>query len=258
VTAEIITIASLKSGVGKTAAASVLASAAAAGGLDAVAVDLDPSGGVSSGVVRTGTSATIVDVLHGRATLASALSGHRLGYRTVPSHHTLGEDTLTERRLHAALDPIRGRCDVVILDTGIDEGWMLTAMCVADRVVIAVTLDILAMRAAALTAGLALEAGVLDRVSGLVVGNAFRPLSNNTEQLLDALLVTGIAFDTVLWHSEWSGPASDAAQLPEALLIGGKTLLREVASRPAPTEALHHFVGLAQGRHPLEVAVSAG
>jgi len=44
---------------------------------------------------------------------------------------------------------------------------------------------------------------------------------------------------------------SGRGELPDAeLLAESKMLLREVATRPSPTEALRQFVGMAQGRRP--------
>jgi hypothetical protein len=44
---------------------------------------------------------------------------------------------------------------------------------------------------------------------------------------------------------------SGRGELPDAeLLSESKMLLREVATRPSPTEALRQFVGMAQGRRP--------
>ena len=70
--------------------------------------------------------------------------------------------------------------------------------------------------------------------------------------LLNGLTLSGLAFETVLWYSPgWVVATSGRGELPDAeLLAESKVLLREVATRPSPTEALRQFVGMAQGRRP--------
>src|SRR6202158_3627617 len=76
VPAEVITIASLKGGVGKTTSSYALCAAAAAGGLKVIAIDLDPTGGLSNALERAKRSVTVIDVLHGRVSLRDALIDH--------------------------------------------------------------------------------------------------------------------------------------------------------------------------------------
>src|ERR1700692_3088129 len=62
VPAEVITIASLKGGVGKTTSSYALCAAAAAGGLKVIAIDLDPTGGLSNALERAKRRVTVIDV----------------------------------------------------------------------------------------------------------------------------------------------------------------------------------------------------
>ena len=94
--AEVITIASLKGGVGKTTSSYALCAAAAAGGLKVIAIDLDPTGGLSNALERAKRSVTVIDVLHGRVTLREALIDHPLGIRTVVSHRSLNDEVAIE------------------------------------------------------------------------------------------------------------------------------------------------------------------
>lgn len=256
-TAEIIAIASLKDGAGKTTACTALAAAGAAIGLDVIAIDLDPEGGVSralDGVPR----ATILDVLESNVSLPAALMRHPLGMRTVASHRGIAEDVLSEGWLRSILATVLEESDLVILDTSTDERMLLAPLRVADRIVIATSLDILSMRAAALTAGFAEQADVLDRVSGLLVSNVVRELTRDTERLLQGLSSTGLALDTVLWHDgAWPGMLlPGCGEMPRFLMAEAKALLREVATRQAPTQALQRFLGLAQGRPSPEPLLS--
>src|SRR5580704_17081633 len=96
--AQIITVTSLKRGVGKTTTTYALAAAAVAQGLRVISLDLDPTGGLSNTLEKRGTyPATIYDVLQGRVSLRDGLVSHPLGrmpdgrilLRTVPSDRRL-------------------------------------------------------------------------------------------------------------------------------------------------------------------------
>jgi cellulose biosynthesis protein BcsQ len=250
VPAEIITIASLKGGVGKTTTTYALAAAASSSGLRVVAIDLDPTGGLSNALEKSKKPTTIADVLHGRVSLREALIDHPLGIQTVAGHRSLNHEPLLENQLRAIIAPILEEVDVILLDTHPHEPSLLGPMAVADRIVIPTALDLLSLRAAALTVGLAQQVGVLERIRGIVVSNAKRPLSRITESLLNGLTVSGLAFETVLWFSSgWVVATSGKGELPDPLLLDqAKMLLHEVATRPVPVDSLRSFIAMAQGR----------
>jgi cellulose biosynthesis protein BcsQ len=260
VPAEVITIASLKGGVGKTTSSYALAAAAASGGLRVVAIDLDPTGGLSNTLEKAKRSVTVIDVLHGRVSLHDALIEHPLGIRTVAAHRSLNDEALSVEQLRAMLIEVRDDCDIVMLDTHPHEPSLLGPMAVADRIIIPTALDILSLRAAALTVGLARQLNVLDRIRGIVVTNAKRPMSRITESLLNGLTLSGLAFETVLWYSPgWVLATSGRGELPDGeLLAQSKMLLREVATRPSPVEALEQFISMAQGRRTRPVGAASG
>src|ERR1700737_4791457 len=170
--AEVITIASLKGGVGKTTCSYALGAAAAAGGLRVVAIDLDPTGGLSNALEKAKRRVTVIDVLHNRVPLKDALIDHPLGIRTIAAHRSLNDEALTAEQLYEMLAEVRDDCDIVMLDTHPHEPSLLGPMAVADRIIIPTKLDILSLRAAALTVGLARQLGVLDRIRGIVVTDA--------------------------------------------------------------------------------------
>ena len=107
-----------------------------------------------------------------------------------------------------------------------------------------------------MTVGLAEQLGVLERIRGIVVSNAKRPLSHITDSLLNGLIVSGLAFETVLWFSSgWVVATSGKGELPDPQLLDqAKSLLHEVATRPVPAAALRQFIAMAQGRHPAATA----
>ncbi len=219
-----------------------------------VAIDLDPTGGLSNVLEKAKRSVTIADVLHGRVSLEDALIEHPLGIRTVAGHRSLNDEALPAAQLRSIFEPILDSIDILLLDTHPHEPSLIGPMSVADRIVIPTALDILSLRAAALTVGLAQQLGTLDKIRGIVVTNAKRPMSRITESLLNGLTLSGLAFETVLWYSsEWVLATSGRGELPAAeLLEQTKVLLREVAVRPAPVEALRRFIAMAQGRRARE------
>jgi cellulose biosynthesis protein BcsQ len=250
--AEVITVASLKGGVGKTTTSYALAAAAAARHLRVIAIDLDPTGGLSNALERAKRTVTIADVLRGRCTLQEALIDHPLGIRTVAGHRSLNHEPLLEGQLRSILEPVRDEADIILLDTHPHEPSLLGPIAAADRIVIPTALDILSLRAAALTVGLAQNLNALERIRGIVVSNAKRPLSRITESLLNGLTMSGLAFETVLWFSSgWVIATSGKGELPDdALLEMAKSLLQEVATRPVPVDALRQFITMAQGKRP--------
>ena len=248
--AEIITIASLKGGANKTITAYALTRAAAAGGLRVIAIDLDPAGGLTTALAIKWRSGTIADVLLGGLPLAAALTQHPSGVRLAAAHRSLIDEAVSEKQLNALLGPVRAECDVIVLDTNATEPAIVGPLAVADHIVIPTGLDILSMRAAALTVGLAQRRNVLDHIRGIAVANVERPASRTEQSLLEGLTKSGLAFDTVLWSSpEWAAVVTGASEDPPAeLLEQSRMLLREVATRSTSVDALRQFVGLAHGR----------
>jgi len=255
VTAEIITIASLKGGAGKTTTAYALACAAGVTGLRALALDLDPAFGLTAALGLSPRPATIADAVHG-GDLDAALQQHPLGVHAVAADRRLTGDAPQAERLRALLWEARSRYDVIVLDASPDEAAMLGPVDVADHIVVPAALDILSMRAAALTAALVDAAGALDRVSGLAVTDPSRPMSAAERSVLAGLQRHGLALETQLMARRSWPSASTAATDPEVagMLTAGKLLLREVATRSAPPGALRHFIALARSRPPLTAA----
>lgn len=240
--------------MGKTTTTYALAAAASAGGLKVIAIDLDPTGGLSNALEKAKRTVTIADVLHERVALQDALMDHPLGIKTVASHRSLNDESPSEQQLRRMFDGVLDTCDLLLLDTHPHEPSLVGPLAVADRIVIPTALDILSLRAAALTVGIAQQLAVLERIRGIVVTNVKRPMSRITDSLLNGLTMSGLAFETVLWYSSgWILATSGRGEVPgEELLIQSKMLLRELAARPAPVEELRQFISMAQGRRPRE------
>ena len=212
-----------------------------------------PTGGLSNALERAKRSVTVIDVLHGRVTLRDALIDHPLGIRTVASHRSLNDESPSKEQLDEMLLDVRDDCDIILLDTHPHEPSLVGPMGAADRIVIPTALDILSLRAAALTVGLAQQIEVLDRIRGIVVTNAKRPLVEDhrlaAQRAHPRAGSRSRPCSGIPRAGSWPPPA--VGELPDQeLLTDSKMLLREVATRPSPTEALRQFVGMAQGRRP--------
>ncbi|MFN2582133.1 MAG: MinD/ParA family protein, partial [Candidatus Dormibacteria bacterium] len=211
----------------------------------------------SNALEKAKRTATIADVLTGRVAMQDALMDHPLGIKAVASHRNLNDLVPSEDQLRTILAGVLDSSDIVLLDTHPHEPSLLGPMAVADRIMVPTALDILSLRAAALTVGLAQQLNVLELIRGIVVTNVKRPMSRITESLLNGLTLSGLAFETILWYSPgWILATSGRGELPdEELLTQSKQLLREMAVRPSPDQALRQFISMAQGRRPRAAAV---
>ena len=144
---RVLAVTNQKGGVGKTTTSVNLAAGLARAGKRVLLVDLDPQGNamMGSGIDKRTLKATVYQVLLGLATAQSVRSRSESGgYDVVPANRDLAgaevemvELEHRESRLKAALQPIAGQYDFILLDCPPALNMLtLNALVAADAVMI--------------------------------------------------------------------------------------------------------------------------
>ena len=114
----IYTVAIQKGGTGKTTTAAAIAQAAAYRGKRALAIDLDPQSNLSFALGADANRPGSFDLLNGAA--AADLVQHVHGVDVIPASWNLSTITSgrgSARRLQRALEPLKGRYSLIVIDT---------------------------------------------------------------------------------------------------------------------------------------------
>ena len=136
----ILTIVNSKGGVAKSTTAAALAQAAAYRGRRALAVDLEPQGDLSFCLKADTSRPGVYEMMNGEAvTIQSTETGPDV-IAASPNITTLTSSRGSARRLLAALEPIKGRYDLIVIDTVPATGELqYNALMASDGLVIPVT-----------------------------------------------------------------------------------------------------------------------
>lgn len=143
---QIVAVANQKGGSGKSTTAAALGQAAAARGLRVLAVDLDPQGNLSFFTGADANEPGAFDLLENGRAAAPIIQRTAGGLDVIPAALELQTITTgkgSARRLAAALAPIRGQYDLIIIDTSPAPGEArLNALMAATQLVIPLQADI--------------------------------------------------------------------------------------------------------------------
>lgn len=142
---KVLAVAIQKGGTGKTTTAAALAQAGVYSGRRVLAVDLDPQGNLSLALGATGTEANAYSVLTGEEPAADNIIETAQGIDVIPAGSALSTvrtSTGSARRLHNALEPIKGNYDLIIIDTPPTAGELqYNALMTADGLIIPLQAD---------------------------------------------------------------------------------------------------------------------
>ncbi len=140
----IYTIATQKGGTGKTTTAAVLAQAAAHKNKKALAIDLDPQCNLTYCLAADETRPGSYDLLHGMLA-ENVIQTTAQGIDVISASPDLQTETSgkgTARRLQRALEPVKNRYDIIIIDTPATAGELqYNALQAADRLIIPLEVD---------------------------------------------------------------------------------------------------------------------
>ena len=154
--AQVIVVANQKGGVGKTTTAVSLAAALGDTGCRVLLIDLDPQGNATSalGLQRDAAAPTIYDVLVNDLSMDGALVDAGVGHvMVVPATLDLAGAEIElvsafsrEQKLRRALEPVRDRFDVILVDCPPSLGLLtINALSAADGVVVPVQAEYFAL-----------------------------------------------------------------------------------------------------------------
>jgi MinD-like ATPase involved in chromosome partitioning or flagellar assembly len=238
---KVVTVVSEKGGVGKTVISYGLSLAGLLRGLRVVAVDLS-EGALTQTLGHVIGQPHVGDALLSPRRASSFVRPVRWAMPGPAPRGTLGVigadprlniDLMSLDDLRAAMADLRMTADLVVIDNPPVCGnlgliGLSVSMRAADRIVVVTDPDLQSIRLTGKTLGLALDAGVLDRVAGVVVCNARRPMTRVTRGVLDGLANSRLSFPTVVWNrAEWQAARTgevfkslspDLCALAEALL----------------------------------------
>jgi chromosome partitioning protein len=237
----VLAIVNQKGGVGKTTTAVNLAASLAAQEKSVLVVDLDPQGNASSGlgVERSdGERSTVYHALLGERPARGAIVGTALAHLSVlPSDPDLVGAELElvtaegrEGRLRAALAPLRGEHDYVLIDCAPSLGLLtINALVAADRVLVPLQCEYYALEGlGSLLRTIELVRGGLNRDLELdgVVLTMFDSRNNLARQVMKDVQghLPGKVYETVIPRN---------VRLSEAPSHGKPALLYDIESKGA-------------------------
>jgi septum site-determining protein MinD len=249
----VFAVASAKGGVGKTTTSINLGTALAAQGRDVVVVELDLA---MANVVDflsldfdDGADPSMHDVLAGDVPVTAALYDAPGGATVAPSGTALNAlGAIDMNNLPDAIETLRDRFDVVVLDTGAGvNSATTTAVSAADETVLVSTPRVASVRDTEKTRTIVEQRG--GDVAGLVLtqdGTGSSPGSDRLAGFLEVPLLCTVHQDASIHESQDAGvpvverlPDSEAARayVDGAAALAESRLEADASEEPAPVES---------------------
>lgn len=146
---QVLAVAIQKGGTGKTTTAAVLAQAAAHKGQKVLAIDLDPQGNLSFAAGADTKRAGSYDLLNGTPA-AEAIQSLQQGFDIIPASWNLATEATSRgsaTRLKAAIEPLKKKYDLIIIDTPPTAGELqYNALFAATGLIIPLEADIFSLQ----------------------------------------------------------------------------------------------------------------
>ncbi|MHB8509491.1 MAG: ParA family protein [Candidatus Dormibacteria bacterium] len=248
--ADIVCVASLKGGVGKTTTAFALGCAGAAAGMSVVVLDLDAQVALTRQlqVPQRGPDGigltTVLEVLTGQGRLKDALVDVRDGFWVVRGSKDLYSLVMKPEQLRALLSELKAQHDLVVIDTEPGKRYIQSAMQLSDVILVPTGLDTVALPGACDTLQQALDLGIGGRICGMLATNVRRPMTRDARELLESiraveLALASVMYSTVRWPAALSIGSLDGN--PDLAEFAG-SLLTEVLETRCRVDHLAKFV----------------
>lgn len=146
---QVLAVAIQKGGTGKTTTAAVLAQAAAHKGQKVLAIDLDPQGNLSFAAGADTNKAGSYDLLNGTPA-AEVIQSLQQGFDIIPASWNLATEATSRgsaTRLKTAIEPIKKKYDLIIIDTPPTAGELqYNALFAATGLIIPLEADIFSLQ----------------------------------------------------------------------------------------------------------------
>lgn len=146
---QVLAVAIQKGGTGKTTTAAVLAQAAAHKGQKVLAIDLDPQGNLSFAAGADTNKAGSYDLLNGTPA-TEVIQSLQQGFDIIPASWNLATEATSRgsaTRLKTAIEPIKKKYDLIIIDTPPTAGELqYNALFAATGLIIPLEADIFSLQ----------------------------------------------------------------------------------------------------------------
>lgn len=226
----VLTFANSKGGTAKSTSAAALAQAAAYKGMTALVIDADPQGNASHILGADTSRPGLFDVLEGHATAQDAIQATPTGPDAIAASWNL-QDIRTSKgsawRLRRALEPIRDKYQLIILDTPPTPGELQdNALLASDSLIIPLSADVLSL------AGLFQMADTAQDFQGLTI-KGYLLTRHSTRSTLSRQLAQTIEAEAQARAIPFLGAIREAVAIREAQALQQNLYTYAPHSNPA-------------------------